>query len=141
MRRAARADTNQPDIVRKLRSLGASIWHTHTIGRGAKTEQPLPSDTEPDNNNNNVSNIDVTCNNNVSNVSVDCITKPNLTKPNLTKPNVAAAENRKAPKTPRLFLFWAGNLMNYAFLVRCICRVFIRERGKDEVLSYSRAFL
>jgi len=34
MRRAARADTNQPDIVRKLRSLGASIWHTHTIGRG-----------------------------------------------------------------------------------------------------------
>jgi len=34
VRRAARADTNQPDIVRKLRSLGASIWHTHTIGRG-----------------------------------------------------------------------------------------------------------
>lgn len=34
MRRAARADTNQPDIVRKLRSLGASIWHTHTLGRG-----------------------------------------------------------------------------------------------------------
>jgi Holliday junction resolvase len=34
MRRAARADTNQPDIVRTLRSLGASIWHTHTIGRG-----------------------------------------------------------------------------------------------------------
>ncbi len=71
--------------------------------RRAKTEQPLPSDTEPDNNNNNVSNTDVTCNNNVSNVSVDCITKPNLTKPNLTKPNltkpnVAAAES-KAPKS------------------------------------------
>ena len=61
--------------------------------RRAKTEQPLPSDTEPDNNNNNVSNTDVTCNNNVSNVSVDCITKPNL-----TKPNVAAAES-KAPKS------------------------------------------
>lgn len=34
MRRAARADINQPDIVRKLRSMGASIWHTHTLGRG-----------------------------------------------------------------------------------------------------------
>ena len=34
MRRAARADINQPDIVRKLRSLGATIWHTHTLGRG-----------------------------------------------------------------------------------------------------------
>ena len=34
MRRAARADINQPDIVRKLRTMGASIWHTHTIGRG-----------------------------------------------------------------------------------------------------------
>lgn len=34
MRRAARADTNQPDIVRALRRGGASIWHTHTLGRG-----------------------------------------------------------------------------------------------------------
>ena len=34
MRRAARADTNQPDIVKALRRGGATIWHTHTIGRG-----------------------------------------------------------------------------------------------------------
>ena len=34
MRRAARADINQPDIVKALRRGGASIWHTHTIGRG-----------------------------------------------------------------------------------------------------------
>lgn len=34
MRRAARADINQPDIVRALRRGGASIWHTHTLGRG-----------------------------------------------------------------------------------------------------------
>ena len=34
MRRTARADANQPDIVDTLRKRGASIWHTHTLGRG-----------------------------------------------------------------------------------------------------------
>lgn len=34
MRRRARVDTNQASIVAHLRALGATIIHTHTIGRG-----------------------------------------------------------------------------------------------------------
>ena len=32
MRRAARADANQPEIVKAIRDLGATWQHTHTIG-------------------------------------------------------------------------------------------------------------
>ena len=34
MRRAARVDANQPEIVKALRAAGASVQHLHTIGRG-----------------------------------------------------------------------------------------------------------
>lgn len=34
MRRAARIDTNQPEIVQALRAIGASVAPTHMIGRG-----------------------------------------------------------------------------------------------------------
>ena len=34
MRRAARADRNQPEVVTLLRRLGASVQHLHTIGKG-----------------------------------------------------------------------------------------------------------
>ncbi len=34
MRRNARIDTNQPEIVKALRAIGASVTHTHMIGRG-----------------------------------------------------------------------------------------------------------
>ena len=34
MRRAARADTNQTEIVAAYRRLGASVQHLHTIGQG-----------------------------------------------------------------------------------------------------------
>ncbi len=34
MRRAARADANQPAVVKYLRSLGYAVHHTHTIGHG-----------------------------------------------------------------------------------------------------------
>ena len=34
MRRAARADTNQTEIVAAYRQLGASVQHLHTIGQG-----------------------------------------------------------------------------------------------------------
>jgi hypothetical protein len=34
LRRAARIDQNQPEIVAKARSLGADWLHTHQLGRG-----------------------------------------------------------------------------------------------------------
>lgn len=34
MRRAARIDRNQPEIVKVLRSLGATVQPLHTIGKG-----------------------------------------------------------------------------------------------------------
>jgi len=34
MRRDAKVDLNQKDIVRKLRAMGYSVRHTHTIGKG-----------------------------------------------------------------------------------------------------------
>lgn len=34
MRRAAKVDTNQPEIVQALRAVGASVAPTHMIGRG-----------------------------------------------------------------------------------------------------------
>lgn len=34
MRRAAKADGNQPQIVKAFRQLGFSVAHTHTIGKG-----------------------------------------------------------------------------------------------------------
>ena len=34
MRRAARIDANQPEIVATLRAAGASVQHTHMIGDG-----------------------------------------------------------------------------------------------------------
>lgn len=34
MRRAAKVDLNQKQIVRELRALGFSVRHTHTIGQG-----------------------------------------------------------------------------------------------------------
>lgn len=34
MRRAARVDDNQPEIVAKFRELGWSVAHTHTLGGG-----------------------------------------------------------------------------------------------------------
>lgn len=34
MRRAARIDTNQPEIVKGLRDRGCVVAHLHTIGRG-----------------------------------------------------------------------------------------------------------
>lgn len=34
MRRAARADANQPDIVKALRQIGAAVTPMHTLGRG-----------------------------------------------------------------------------------------------------------
>ena len=32
--RAAKADDNQPEIVQALRAIGASVAHTHMVGRG-----------------------------------------------------------------------------------------------------------
>ena len=34
MRRAARVDANQPDIVKGLRAVGASVAHIHMVGQG-----------------------------------------------------------------------------------------------------------
>lgn len=34
MRRKARADANQPDIVEALRAVGASVAHIHMVGQG-----------------------------------------------------------------------------------------------------------
>ncbi len=34
MRRAARIDANQPDIVKVLRAVGASVAHIHMVGQG-----------------------------------------------------------------------------------------------------------
>lgn len=34
MRRAARADANQPEIVKAMRQLGAVVTPLHTVGRG-----------------------------------------------------------------------------------------------------------
>ena len=34
MRRIARIDSNQPEIVRDLRRVGAFVFPTHTLGRG-----------------------------------------------------------------------------------------------------------
>ncbi len=34
MRRAARVDRNQPEIVRALRDIGATVQHIHMIGGG-----------------------------------------------------------------------------------------------------------
>jgi hypothetical protein len=34
MRQKARIDENQPDIVKRLRQLGASVWPTHQLGDG-----------------------------------------------------------------------------------------------------------
>ena len=34
MRRAAKVDANQKDIVETLRGMGVSVAHTHTLGRG-----------------------------------------------------------------------------------------------------------
>ena len=34
MRRAAKVDVNQPDIVKAVRSCGASVQALHTIGKG-----------------------------------------------------------------------------------------------------------
>ncbi len=35
MRRAAKVDANQPEIVKALRECGATVLHLHTIGQGA----------------------------------------------------------------------------------------------------------
>ena len=35
-RYAAKIDANQPDLVRQIRGLGASVLHTHTLGCGAQ---------------------------------------------------------------------------------------------------------
>lgn len=35
MRRNARVDANQPEIVAALRAVGASVLHMHELGRGA----------------------------------------------------------------------------------------------------------
>ena len=35
MRRAAKVDANQPEIVAALEQAGASVLHLHTLGRGA----------------------------------------------------------------------------------------------------------
>lgn len=35
MRRRARVDANQKEIVAKLREIGCSILHTHQLGKGA----------------------------------------------------------------------------------------------------------
>jgi hypothetical protein len=34
MRRAARVDRNQPEIVQALRQVGASVQHLHHVGKG-----------------------------------------------------------------------------------------------------------
>jgi len=34
MRRAAKVDLNQKQVVRELRAMGFSVRHTHTIGQG-----------------------------------------------------------------------------------------------------------
>ena len=34
MRRRAKVDRNQPQIVATLRAAGWAVWHTHTLGRG-----------------------------------------------------------------------------------------------------------
>lgn len=34
MRRAAKVDANQPEIVTALRGVGASVYPTHMVGRG-----------------------------------------------------------------------------------------------------------
>ena len=34
MRRAARVDSNQPDIVKALRKIGAEVTHLHRVGKG-----------------------------------------------------------------------------------------------------------
>ena len=34
MRRAAKSDANQPDIVAALRAVGALVFHTHQVGQG-----------------------------------------------------------------------------------------------------------
>ena len=34
MRRASKADGNQPDIVKRLRSVGVKVYHTHQVGGG-----------------------------------------------------------------------------------------------------------
>ena len=33
-RRAAKVDTNQPDVVRDLRQMGVSVTHLHSVGMG-----------------------------------------------------------------------------------------------------------
>lgn len=35
MKYAARIDANQPEIVKALRKMGATVLHLHTLGRGA----------------------------------------------------------------------------------------------------------
>ena len=35
MRRAAKIDANQPEIVEAFRSMGCDVLHTHTLGKGA----------------------------------------------------------------------------------------------------------
>ena len=35
MRRAAKVDTVQPEIVAAFRSMGCDVLHTHTLGKGA----------------------------------------------------------------------------------------------------------
>ena len=35
MRKKARVDANQKEIVQQLRKLGVSVLHTHQLGRGA----------------------------------------------------------------------------------------------------------
>ena len=35
MRRAAKIDANQPDIVEAFRKMGCDVLHTHTLGKGA----------------------------------------------------------------------------------------------------------
>lgn len=34
MRRAAKVDDNQPEIVKAFRQMGASVQHLHTVGKG-----------------------------------------------------------------------------------------------------------
>ena len=34
MRRDAKVDANQPEIVAALKKVGATIWHTYPLGRG-----------------------------------------------------------------------------------------------------------
>ena len=34
MKRAAKVDTNQPEIVAALRAIGATVQHLHTVGKG-----------------------------------------------------------------------------------------------------------